>query len=99
MQTRPLRPPVPVRGWAPHHVGGAAYSCTVAPGPIETERTAKNVQELREMSDYSPHRLVPMRRTGQPREIAECRYLPCLPGGGVHHRPDAERRWRAMIPR
>jgi hypothetical protein len=51
------------------------------------------------MSDYSPHRLVPMHRIGQPREIAECRYLPCLPGGGVHHRPDAERCWRAMIPR
>jgi NAD(P)-dependent dehydrogenase (short-subunit alcohol dehydrogenase family) len=43
----------------------------VAPGPIETERTAKMFEELRETSDYSPHRLVPMRRIGLPREIAD----------------------------
>jgi NAD(P)-dependent dehydrogenase (short-subunit alcohol dehydrogenase family) len=43
----------------------------VAPGPIETERTAKTFAELRETSDYSPHKLVPMRRVGQPREIAD----------------------------
>ena len=43
----------------------------VAPGPIETERTAKMFEELRETSDYSPHRLVPMRRLGLPREIAD----------------------------
>ena len=28
-------------------------------------------EELCETSDYSPHRLVPMRRIGQPREIAD----------------------------
>ena len=43
----------------------------VAPGPIETERTAKLFEQLRETSDYSPHKLVPMRRIGQPREIAD----------------------------
>jgi NAD(P)-dependent dehydrogenase (short-subunit alcohol dehydrogenase family) len=43
----------------------------VAPGPIETERTAKMFDELCKTSDYSPHRLVPMRRIGQPREIAD----------------------------
>lgn len=43
----------------------------VAPGPIETERTAKTFAELRETSDYSPDKLVPMRRIGQPREIAD----------------------------
>jgi 3-oxoacyl-[acyl-carrier protein] reductase len=43
----------------------------VAPGPIETERTAKVFEELRDTSDYSPHKLVPMRRIGQPREIAD----------------------------
>jgi NAD(P)-dependent dehydrogenase (short-subunit alcohol dehydrogenase family) len=43
----------------------------VAPGPIETERTAKMFEQLRETSDYSPHKLVPMRRIGQPREIAD----------------------------
>jgi NAD(P)-dependent dehydrogenase (short-subunit alcohol dehydrogenase family) len=44
---------------------------SVAPGPIETERTARMFEELRETSDHSPHRLVPMRRIGQPREIAD----------------------------
>jgi 3-oxoacyl-[acyl-carrier protein] reductase len=43
----------------------------VAPGPIETERTAKMFEELRATSDHSPHRLVPMGRVGQPREIAD----------------------------
>jgi NAD(P)-dependent dehydrogenase (short-subunit alcohol dehydrogenase family) len=43
----------------------------VAPGPIETERTAAMFDELRDSSDYSPHKLVPMRRIGQPREIAD----------------------------
>jgi NAD(P)-dependent dehydrogenase (short-subunit alcohol dehydrogenase family) len=42
----------------------------VAPGPIETERTAGVFEELRE-SDHSPYKLVPMRRIGQPREIAD----------------------------
>jgi 3-oxoacyl-[acyl-carrier protein] reductase len=42
----------------------------VAPGPIDTERTAKAFQDLR-TSDYSPHKLVPMHRIGQPREIAD----------------------------
>jgi len=43
----------------------------VAPGPIETERTAKMFEDLRGTSEYSPHILVPMRRIGQPREIAD----------------------------
>ena len=43
----------------------------VAPGPIETERTVKTFDELRTTSDYSPHILVPMRRIGQPSEIAD----------------------------
>src|SRR5689334_2570178 len=43
----------------------------VAPGPIETVRTAKMFEQLRQTSDYSPHKLVPMRRIGQPREIAD----------------------------
>ena len=43
----------------------------VVPGPIETERPAAMFQELRETSDYNPHKLVPMRRIGQPREIAD----------------------------
>jgi NAD(P)-dependent dehydrogenase (short-subunit alcohol dehydrogenase family) len=43
----------------------------VAPGPIETERTAAMFDELRDSSDFSPHKLVPMRRIGQPGEIAD----------------------------
>ena len=43
----------------------------VAPGPIETERTAQAFEEMRATSDVAPHRIVPMRRIGQPREIAD----------------------------
>jgi len=43
----------------------------VAPGPIETERTARTFEEIRETSAYSPHILVPMRRIGRPHEIAD----------------------------
>jgi 3-oxoacyl-[acyl-carrier protein] reductase len=43
----------------------------VAPGPIETERTARTFEDMRETSAYSPHILVPMRRIGRPREIAD----------------------------
>ncbi len=42
---------------------------SVAPGPIATERTIQTFEDMR-TSDYSPHKLVPMRRIGQPREIA-----------------------------
>jgi len=43
----------------------------VAPGPIETERTQAMFEDLRATSEYSPHRLVPMRRIGMPAEIAD----------------------------
>jgi NAD(P)-dependent dehydrogenase (short-subunit alcohol dehydrogenase family) len=43
----------------------------VAPGPIETDRTRATFDSLRQSSEYSPHILVPMRRLGQPREIAD----------------------------
>jgi NAD(P)-dependent dehydrogenase (short-subunit alcohol dehydrogenase family) len=43
----------------------------VAPGPIDTERTADMFEALRTTSDYSPHKLVPMRRIGKPSEIAD----------------------------
>jgi NAD(P)-dependent dehydrogenase (short-subunit alcohol dehydrogenase family) len=43
----------------------------VAPGPIETERTRATFEEMRVTSEYSPHRLVPMRRIGTPGEIAD----------------------------
>jgi NAD(P)-dependent dehydrogenase (short-subunit alcohol dehydrogenase family) len=43
----------------------------IAPGPIETERTRAAFASLRQSSDVSPHIIVPMRRLGQPREIAD----------------------------
>ena len=42
----------------------------VAPGPIETERTTPVFEEMRG-SDVSPYKLVPMRRIGKPREVAD----------------------------
>jgi NAD(P)-dependent dehydrogenase (short-subunit alcohol dehydrogenase family) len=43
----------------------------VAPGPIDTERTAGAFEKMREPPEFSPYTLVPMRRIGQPREIAD----------------------------
>jgi 3-oxoacyl-[acyl-carrier protein] reductase len=42
----------------------------VAPGPIETERTIDTFEGLRG-SEHSPYKLVPMRRIGLPREVAD----------------------------
>ncbi len=42
----------------------------VAPGPIDTERTMPAFEEMRD-KDYSPFKLVPMRRMGKPHEIAD----------------------------
>jgi len=42
----------------------------VAPGPITTERTAAAFEEMRD-SDFSPYKFTPMRRIGEPREIAD----------------------------
>ena len=42
----------------------------VAPGPITTERTTPVFEEMRD-SDLSPYKLTPMRRIGEPREIAD----------------------------
>ena len=43
----------------------------VAPGPIDTERTAGAFEAMREPAEYSPYRLVPLRRIGKPSEIAD----------------------------
>jgi NAD(P)-dependent dehydrogenase (short-subunit alcohol dehydrogenase family) len=43
----------------------------VAPGPIDTERTAGAFEKMREPPEFSPYNLVPMRRIGQPSEIAD----------------------------
>ena len=42
----------------------------VAPGPIATERNEGLFEKMRD-SDTSPYKLVPMRRIGEPREIAD----------------------------
>ncbi len=43
----------------------------VAPGPIETNRTRPVFERLNATSEYAPNRLVPLRRIGQPHEIAD----------------------------
>ena len=43
----------------------------VAPGPIDTERAGPNLQHLNDTVEYSPNRMTPLRRLGQPREVAD----------------------------
>ncbi len=42
----------------------------VAPGPIDTERAGPVLRKLNETVEYSPNRMTPMRRLGEPSEIA-----------------------------
>jgi NAD(P)-dependent dehydrogenase (short-subunit alcohol dehydrogenase family) len=42
----------------------------VSPGPIETERAAPHLHELNRTVERSPNRMTPLRRLGQPIEIA-----------------------------
>ncbi len=42
----------------------------VGPGPIDTERAGENLRHLNETVDYSPNRMTPMGRLGQPIEVA-----------------------------
>jgi NAD(P)-dependent dehydrogenase (short-subunit alcohol dehydrogenase family) len=51
----------------------AEYGITVnavAPGPIGTERVRANLQHLNETVEYSPNRMTPLRRLGQPMDVA-----------------------------
>jgi NAD(P)-dependent dehydrogenase (short-subunit alcohol dehydrogenase family) len=43
----------------------------MAPGPIETDRTRAAFARMERTLDLSPNRLVPMRRVGQPHEVAD----------------------------
>jgi NAD(P)-dependent dehydrogenase (short-subunit alcohol dehydrogenase family) len=42
----------------------------VAPGPIDTERFGPGLKRLNETVEYSPERMTPLRRLGQPFEVA-----------------------------
>lgn len=42
----------------------------VGPGPIDTERAGANLRQMNETVDYSPNRMTPLGRLGQPIEIA-----------------------------
>ena len=42
----------------------------VGPGPIDTERAGAHLRRLNETVEYSPNRMTPMGRLGQPIEIA-----------------------------
>lgn len=42
----------------------------VAPGPIDTERAGSMLRKMNETVEYSPNHMTPMRRLGQPIEIA-----------------------------
>jgi NAD(P)-dependent dehydrogenase (short-subunit alcohol dehydrogenase family) len=42
----------------------------VAPGPIDTERFGPGLHKLNETVEYSPNRMTPLRRLGQPFEVA-----------------------------
>ena len=42
----------------------------VAPGPIDTERTGEGLRHLNATVDYSPNRMTPLGRLGQPVEVA-----------------------------
>ena len=42
----------------------------VAPGPIDTERFGPGLRRLNETVEYSPDRMTPLRRLGQPIEVA-----------------------------
>ncbi len=42
----------------------------VAPGPIETDRAGPTLRRMNETVEYSPNRMTPLRRLGQPVEVA-----------------------------
>jgi NAD(P)-dependent dehydrogenase (short-subunit alcohol dehydrogenase family) len=42
----------------------------VAPGPIDTERFGPGLRKLNDTVEYSPNRMTPLRRLGQPFEVA-----------------------------
>jgi NAD(P)-dependent dehydrogenase (short-subunit alcohol dehydrogenase family) len=49
----------------------------VAPGPIDTERFGPGLHKLNETVEYSPNRMTPLRRLGQPFEVAHAVLFLC----------------------
>jgi NAD(P)-dependent dehydrogenase (short-subunit alcohol dehydrogenase family) len=49
----------------------------VAPGPIDTERFGPGLHTLNETVEYSPDRMTPLRRLGQPFEVAHAVLFLC----------------------
>jgi len=43
----------------------------VAPGPIDTERAGAVLRQMNDSVDFSPNRMTPLGRLGQPREVAD----------------------------
>lgn len=63
-----------IEGWARHlALELAEFNITanaVAPGAIETERLRESFRKMEEELEYSPLRMTPLRRLGQPEEVA-----------------------------
>ena len=49
----------------------------VAPGPIDTERAGPNLKKLDETVEFSPSRMTPLHRIGQPIEVAHAVLFLC----------------------
>jgi 3-oxoacyl-[acyl-carrier protein] reductase len=49
----------------------------VAPGPIDTERFGPGLRRLNETVEYSPNHMTPLRRLGQPSEVAHAVLFLC----------------------
>jgi len=49
----------------------------VAPGPIDTERFGPGLRRLNETVEYSPNHMTPLRRLGQPFEVAHAVLFLC----------------------
>jgi 3-oxoacyl-[acyl-carrier protein] reductase len=58
----------------------------VAPGPIDTERFGPGLKKLNETVEYSPNHMTPLKRLGQPFEVAPRRPLPGFRRGELRHR-------------
>ena len=74
---------------------GASPSTASAPGPIHTGMTAAIPDEAKERF---ARRRVPLRRYGEPEEVAHATLSLVLPAAVVHHRRGARRRRRPHRP-